>query len=350
MGLGPVHAVSLAHAREMARDARRSLIDGIDPLQARRDALENNIARKSHEMTFAQCVMEYIHEHRHACRSEKHKKQWLSSLRTYVLPHIGKTGISRIDTAAVLKVLKPLWTVKTETASRIRGRIERVLSWAATLGFREGDNPARWRGHLEELLPEPSKIKKIQHHPAMLYRQVGEFYRLLEAQKGIAPKALRLVILAACRTSEALEAKWAEIDLAQGIWTIPGERMKNGREHRIPLSDEVLRLLQSLAGLSPDWVFPSAKRVGRPLSGAALRAVLCRMGCADVTVHGFRSSFRVWAAERTDCPREIAELALAHTPGTAVEKAYQRSDLAERRRALMRDWASWCKGNLSSCP
>ena len=301
-------------------------------------------------MTFAQCVTEYIHEHRYEWRNEKHKEQWLSSLQTYILPHIGGMGISCIDAATVLEVLKPLWTLRTETASRVRGRMERVLSWAATLGLREGDNPARWRGHLEELLPKPSKIRKVRHHPAMPYRQVGEFYRLLEAQKGIAPKALRLAILTACRTSEVLNARWAEIDLAQDIWTIPAERMKNGREHRIPLADDMLRLLQSLAGLDPDWVFPGAKRDGRPLSGAALRAVLHRMARAEVTVHGFRSSFRVWAAERTDCPKEIAEMALAHTPGTAVEKAYQRSDLAERRRALMRDWAAWCADRLSSYP
>jgi integrase len=221
-----------------------------------------------------------------------------------------------------------------------------VLSWATIHGYRDGDNPARWNGHLQELLPKPSRIKIIRHYPSMRYQEMGDFFSLLKAQESIVARALEFTILTVCRTSEALRARWREIDLQSKIWTIPAERMKNRRMHRIPLSDAALRILSALKGLHQDWVLPNLKR-GKPFSETAMFELLRKMNRSDVTVHGFRSTFRVWAAETTDYPRELAEMALAHKQATAVEEAYQRSDLFGRRQALMQDWADWCVRSLS---
>jgi integrase len=356
MGLGPICALSLLEAREEARKIRALLVKGIDPLEARRDVIVKkqalavrNKAAAVRNKKFDECVIEYIEIHKDAWRNEKHKKQWEATLKTYASPHFGKMYVRQIDTPFILKALKPIWATKTETATRLRERIERVLAWATTSGYRKGDNPARWNGHLEELLPKPSKVKNFQHHPAMPYMEVGAFYRLLMAQKGLAARALELTILTACRTSEVLNAKWEEIDFAQRIWVIPSERMKSGRVHRIPLGDAMLKVLQPLIGVDSVWVFPGAKE-GKALSNMAMSLVLRRMGRADVTVHGFRSTFRDWVAEKTSYPREMAELALAHSVGSAVEEAYFRSDLFDRRRALMQDWATWCGESPTSAP
>ena len=337
MGLGPLHEVDIRQARERAREARACLASGRDPLRERRAMIrEASEARK----TFDECATAYIAIHKSGWKSDKHRKQWESSLQSYVSPHFGDRDVREITTAHVLSVLEPIWTTKVVTASRLRERIERVLSWAAMRGFREAANPARWDGHMQELLPKPSRIRAVRHHLAMAYQEIGAFFNLLEMAPGIGARALAFTILTACRTGETLAAKWDEIDLAQRVWIIPAARMKSGRPHHVPLSDAALGILKSVRGRHPTWVFPNSK--GGRLYGSVMLDVLKKMNCHGMTVHGFRSSFRVWVAERTAYPREMAELALAHRAGSSVEEAYQRSDLFERRQALMQDWAIWC--------
>ncbi len=342
MGLGPLHTVGLADAREQARKARLLLNEGIDPMQHKAAAIEKAKANQAKNKIFNECMAEYIKSHKESWSNEKHQKQWEATLLEYACPHFGKMNVRLVNTELVLRVLEPIWKTKTETATRVRERLERVLSWASTMGYREGENPARWHGHLQELLPAPSKIKTVKHHASLPYMEVGAFYRLLQVEKGIAARALQFAILTACRTGEAVFAKWEEFDLSRGVWEIPKERMKAKKPHRVPLVKETLAILERVQGLDPVWVFPGRKE-GSPMSNMAMANVLERMQRADITVHGFRSTFRVWAAEQTVYPKEMAELALAHAVGSAVEEAYQRSDLFERRRALMKDWADWCK-------
>lgn len=342
MGIGPVHTVNLVEAREQARQARLLLRDGIDPLMHRAEALAKAKAVQASNKIFKDCMDEYIKSHKESWRNEKHQKQWEATLVEYACPVFGKMHVRLINTPLVLKVLEPIWKTKTETASRVRERIERVLAWATTQGFREGENPARWRGHLQELLPKPSKVKKVRHHPSLSYMQVGAFTLLLAREKGIAARALQFTTLTACRTGEVIYAKWDEFDLDAMLWVIPKERMKAHKEHRVPLVRDSLAILERMKGMDPVWVFPGAKQ-DRPMSNMAMANVLERMKRADITVHGFRSTFRTWAAERTLYPKELPEMALAHRVGTEVEEAYRRTDLFERRRALMKDWADWCK-------
>jgi integrase len=250
--------------------------------------------------------------------------------------------VQAVDTGLVMKVIEPLWAAKPETASRLRGRIEVVLDWAKVRGYRQGENPARWRGHLDHLLPAKSKIRKVVHHAALPYAKAGAFMTALRGQQGIAPRALEFLILTATRTGETLGATWDEFDLAARLWTIPATRMKAGREHRVPLSEAAARVLESLQeARQSDFVFPGARQ-GRPLSEMALLMLLRRMGFGEITVHGFRSAFRDWAAERTTFPREVAEMALAHAISDAVEAAYRRGDLFDKRRKLMDAWAAYC--------
>lgn len=341
MGLGPVHSVGLAEARDHARAARNLLANGKDPL-AERNALA--LAAKALEQSnrdFDSCAADYIKSRQDEWKSEKHRKQWERTLAVHASPHIGKMPVRQITTASVLKVLQPIWKTRTETASRVRERIERILSWAAKHGYREGENPAQWDGHLEELLPKPSKLKKVVHHPAMPYREVGAFMRELKSEIGFAPRALEFTILTACRTGEVLGATWQEIDFRGRVWTIPAERMKNNREHRVPLTNTAVEVLRKVKGYHPTLVFPGARK-DKLLSNMAMLHVLERTGRSNLTVHGFRSTFRDWAAEMTQYPEAIAEMCLAHTVGSAVENAYRRTDLFNRRRALMTDWESWC--------
>jgi integrase len=342
MGLGPVHTVGLADARELARKARLLLNEGIDPMQHKAEAIEKAKAVKAKNKIFNECMAEYIKSHKESWTNEKHQKQWEKTLLDYACPHFGKMNIRLVNTELVLRALEPIWKTKTETATRVRERLERVLSWASTMGYREGENPARWHGHLQELLPAPGKIKKVKHHPSLPYMELGAFYRLLQVEKGIAARALQFTILTACRTSEVIFAKWEEFDFIRGVWEIPPERMKAKKLHRVPLVKETLEILERVQGLDPVWVFPGRNK-GCPMSNMAMSNVLERMQRSDITVHGFRSSFRVWVAEQTEYPKDMAELALAHAVGTAVEVAYQRSDLFERRRVLMKDWVAWCK-------
>ncbi len=341
MGLGSTHTVTLLDARERARMARLSLVDGINPLNKRANDQVERIVQQARDLDFDSCTKQYIEAHEAGWRNAKHRHQWESSLRMHASPHIGRVSVRQIDTPLVLKVLEPIWKSKTETASRIRERIERVLAWSTVRGYREGENPARWRNHLDEMLPKPAKVKKVKHHSALPHSKVREFIAELGQQNGTAAKAMQFAILTACRTGEVLGARWDEVDFQQAVWTLPAERMKANRQHRIPLVIGMLEILRGQQGRDDIFVFPGAKE-GKPLSNMAMLTLLRRMGRNDITVHGFRSTFRDWAAEKTNHSREVVELALAHTVGSSVENAYRRSDLFEKRRRLMIDWAMQC--------
>jgi integrase len=292
-------------------------------------------------MTFRQVADRYLTAHEAGWRNEKHKWQWGQTL-DLACKTIGQLKVSAIATGDVMRVLEPIWRVKTETASRLRGRIESVLDFANAHGWRTGDNPARWRGHLAKLLPPPSKLAKTRHYPALPWSEIGAFMAELRDQDGIGARALEFTILTATRTSEVIGAAWSEIDLKGKIWTIPAERMKAEKEHRVPLSEAALAVLDNLRDQRHgDWVFPGGKP-GKSISNMAMLMALRRLTRRHLTVHGFRSTFRDWCAEATNYPREIAEKALAHTLRDETERAYQRGDLLEKRRALMRDWANFC--------
>jgi integrase len=344
MGLGGLTAIGLADARRKASDARRLLSDGIDPLehrkqeQAKRAAAEQLEAARS--MTFDQCAAAYIRAHEGSWRNDKHRKQWTNTLTTYVTPVFGSLPVQDVDVALVTKVIEPIWSVKAETANRVRGRIETVLDWARVRGFRAGENPARWRGHLDQLLPAKSKVRKVKHHAAMPYDELGAFMKDLRAGEGVAAAALEFLILTVGRTSEVIGARWPEVDTAARVWTVPAERMKGKREHRVPLSALALAVLARTREHGGEFIFPGGK-AGRPLSNMARLTLRGRMGL-DVTAHGFRSTFKDWATERTNFPNEVSEAALAHAIGDQVEAAYRRGDLFEKRRRLMDAWAEFC--------
>lgn len=324
LGLGSYHLVTLAEARKKAIEQRRLRhLDGKDPLLIRRLDRDRAKLAAAKAITFKECAEAYITAHQAGWRSPKHRTQWSSTLETYVYGYLGDLPVRSIDVGLVMKALERIWTEKPETASRVRGRIEAVLDWAAARGYREGENPARWRGHLENLLPRPSKVKRVEHHAALPYGEVGAFMAKLRSQEGVAARALEFLVLTAARTGEVIGARWSEVDLMQKLWTVPGERMKAGREHRAPLSPraiEILEQMKAAADETPDpaaFVFPGPK--GGPLSNMALLMTLRRMACTGLTAHGFRSTFRDWAAERTSFPAEVAEMALAHTVSDKVE-------------------------------
>lgn len=336
MGLGGCADVGLAEARDLATDARKKVKQGIDPLEAK----EEEKAEQAKAVTFKDAADEYIKLHRDGWKNAKHGQQWENTLSQYVHPKFGAVPVHEVDTPMVLAVLKPIWQERPETANRVRNRIELVIDAARAQGIFTGSNPAAWRGHLDKLLPKRSKASKT-HHAAMDYRKLPEFYARLKAERSsLSATALALTILTACRTSEVLLATWAEFDLAGGLWTIPGDRMKAGNPHRVPLSAEVVRLLESLP-TREGLLFPG-QRKGKPLSNMSMSMCLRKLQHADLTVHGFRSTFRDWAAEETHYPNIVAEQALAHVVGNAVEAAYRRGDLLEKRRALMADWAAYC--------
>jgi integrase len=344
MGLGSLSTVSLADAREQAARARRLLQDKIDPIAARdRERAQAKVeARKS--ITFKAAAEIYIEAHKAGWRNEKHADQWLSTLETYAYPVFGDLPVPMVDTTLVMKALEPIWKTKTETASRVRGRIEAVLNWAKTRGYRTGENPATWKGHLENLLPARSKVRRVEHHSALPYDELATFMTALRIQNGVAARALEILILTATRTGEVIGARWDEIDLAEALWTIPAERTKTHREQRVPLTPAavgILKLLLLHKTAESDFIFPGAKR-GAPISNMAMLVLLDRMERGDLTVHGFRSSFRDWAAEQTAFPSEVAEMALGHAVGDKVEAAYRRGDLFEKRRKLMEAWANYC--------
>lgn len=350
MGLGSLSAVSLAEARTAAGACRRFRQDGIDPIEARkaRDAQVRLDAAKA--ITFSEAATQFIEANRAAWRNAKHAAQWDSTLKRYVAPVFGSLPVQAIDVALVLKVVEPIWSKKPETAGRVRGRIETILDWASARGLRSGENPARWRGHLDKLLPKRSKVRAVKHHAALPYDELPAFMAALSAQAGIAARALEFAILSAGRTGEVIGAMWAEIDDSEAAWTIAGERMKAGKEHRVPLSTRAVALLKRTKAASAAnavFVFPGGKS-DRPLSNMAMAVLLKRMEYDHITVHGFRSTFRDWAAERTNFPNEVVEMALAHAVGDKTEAAYRRGDLFEKRRRLMAEWAKHCSSPIAT--
>jgi integrase len=339
MGFGATHAVTLAQARQKAQDARSLLSDGKDPLALKRAVEAERRLQDALKITFKACAEKYITAHEQSWRNEKHRAQWRSTLEDYAYPQIGELPVASVDTAVVTKILEPIWSTKPETASRLRGRIEVILDWARVRGFRTGENPARWRGHLENLFPAKRKVRRVRHHPALPYIELGAFMQLLAGREGISARALEFTILTAARTSETIGARWSEIDLEEKIWIVPPDRMKAGREHRVPLCDRAIKMLDEL-GRKSEFVFPGMRK-GEPLSNMAMLEMLKEMKRRDITVHGFRSTFRDWGAERTSFPAEVVEAALAHMIGDKTEAAYRRGDLFEKRRRLMDAWAKF---------
>jgi integrase len=335
LGLGSLDTLNLPEAREKARLLRQQLVEGIDPFEAKRQAKKERLAKLAAEaraMTFRQCAEECIKSHADGWKNAKHRAQWRSTLESYAYPVLGDLAVDDIATAHIVRVLQPIWKEKPETASRVRGRIEKVLGWASVRGFRSGDNPARWRGHLQELFAAKGKVRPVEHHAALSFTDVPAFMADLRSRNSLSARALEFTVLTAVRTGETIGATWDEIDFAAKVWTIPAARMKAGKAHRVPLSDRAAEILASVPR-EGEHIFP--------LSNMAMLELLRGMR-PGTTVHGFRSSFRDWAAERTSYPNHVAEAALAHTISDKVEKAYRRGDLFEKRRRLMADWAAWC--------
>jgi len=341
MGLGAFPVVSLAEARDKAAEARKVAANGGDPITERS-------AKKQTLPTFTTCAARYIRAHRRGWKNAKHARQWVSTLKTYARPIIGPKPVDTIGTEDVLSILMPIWNTKTETAKRVQGRMENILDFASAHKWRDPLNPARWRGHLNKLLPRPSRVKTVAHHPAMPYTELPAFMAELASNESVSALALRFLILTATRTSEALHAQWSEIDLEAAVWTVPAERMKAKREHRVPLTGAALALLEALPRIEGNpYVFPGARNA-RPLSNMALLQLMHGMGYGvggdrgDYVPHGFRSSFRDWSGEVSSFPRDVAEMALAHVIENKVEAAYRRGDLFTKRRAMMQAWADWC--------
>ena len=356
MGLGPTHTVSLAEARQKALFARKLMIDGINPLAAKKQDQVAAALANAKMMTFDQCAKAYILAHKAGWKNAKHADQWTNTIDTYASPVFGHLPVAEIDTGLVVKCLAPIWEGKTETASRLRGRIESVLGWATTSGYRIGENPARWKGHLDNLLATISKSSRTKHHPSLPWQHVGAFVSALRTRDGVSARAVEFAILTAGRSGEVRGAQWSEFDVERKVWTIPAERMKAKRQHEVPLSDAALALLNAIPR-NGDFVFAGIK--AQQLSDMSLTAVIRRMNTGEkpawidangegITIHGFRSSFRMWTAETTNYPREVAEHALAHQLPDAVERAYQRGSQFAKRAELMSEWSTHCNSANSS--
>ena len=340
MGLGSYPSVGLADARTSALKCHRLVAKGVDPIEARR-------MEAKRIPVFTACAARYIRGHRHGWQNAKHARQWVSTLKTYARPVIGNKPVNAITTEDILQILSPIWATKTETAKRVQGRIENIMDFAAAHQYRDPLNPARWRGHLDKLLPRPSRMKQVAHHPAMPYAEVPAFFDELSRNGSVSALALQLLILTATRTLEVLHADWREIDLPSGVWTVPASRMKTRREHRVPLSDSAMTVLEALPRIEGcPFVFPGSRN-GRPLSNMALLQLMRGMGYGvnssrgDYVPHGFRSTFRDWSGEVSSFPREVAEMALAHAIENKVEAAYRRGDLFAKRRKMMQAWADY---------
>ncbi|KLU20254.1 integrase [Caballeronia mineralivorans PML1(12)] len=345
--IGPYPRVTLEQARTARNEHQAAVARGDDPSVLRKQDKARSKIDAARSMTFKQCASKYIEAHEGTWRNVKHTQQWTNTLTTYAYPIIGALRPKDIDTDLVLRVLKPIWLTKNETATRLRGRIENILDAAKVQGLRDGENPARWTGHLDHLLAAPSKVQKPKHHSALPYPEMAAFAKLLQASAGTAARALQFTILTATRTNETLGATWAELDLSVPIWTIPAERMKAKRDHRVPLSQAAVDLLNSLPTKGSEGVVFEGAKEGRPLSNMALLAVLKRMKRSDLTTHGFRSTLRDWTSECTAFPSEVAEMALAHAIRDKTESAYRRGDLFDKRRALMQAWADYIDGELN---
>lgn len=340
IGLGGYPDVTLSQARDKARELREKIKEGIDPVEERRAAKERLKLAQAKSITFDAATEKVLAIREVEYKNAKHIAQWRSTLQTYASPTIGKLPVSDIEKGHILQILQPIWNEKTETASRVRGRIENVLSWATASDYRTGENPARWKGHLDQLLSKPNKTKKVKHHKAIPWQDIGVFMCDLKKREGMAAKALEFLILTATRSGEVRGATWDEIDLNTRIWTVPADRMKAGKEHQVPLSDEAIKLLEALPRMDNDeHLFPAPR--GGALSDMSISAVTKRMK-VEAVPHGFRSTFRDWCSEDTNFPHNVAEMALAHTIGNKVEAAYRRGDLLAKRTRLMQTWAKYC--------
>lgn len=340
IGLGPYPAVTLAMAHEKAREARTLVERGIDPVVARAEAKSTLIADQARAKTFEECTRAYIESHRSGWKGSKNANQWTSSMENYAFPVLGGMLVRDVTLTEVLKVLEPIWHTKTTTADRVRNRIEKVLDWAKGRGYRTGDNPAAWKGSLDAQFPPAAKVSRPKHHKALPLKDAAAFMAELKQHKGMGARALEFVIYTATRSAETRKATWGEFDLEKGVWQIPGSRMKGGWEHRVPLSKPALELLRSLPRFEgEDLVFPGNKE-GRPVSDMTMTALMRRLG-VDAVPHGFRSTFRDWAAEFTTAPKEICEMCLAHRVAGSTEAAYWRSDNFAKRRVLMTGWADF---------
>jgi len=339
MGLGALHSVGLPEAREKAATQRNLILSGLDPIEVREEENRKRAAEAVKAVTFSQCASAYIQSHRPGWRNEKHGDQWENTIRIYCEPLIGSLAVQDVDNEWVLKILEPIWATKPETASRLRGRIENILDWAKVRGFRSGENPAQWKGNLKHQLPALAKKDRVKHHTAMPFVEVARLIAKLREIPSVAARCLEFTILTAARTNEATQARPDEIDLANATWTVPGSRMKAKREHRVPLSPRAVDIARQMLEQKADYLFPGTKP-GKPISNMTMLGLLRRMG-VDVTVHGFRSAFRDWAAEQTNFAHEVCEMALAHTIPNAAERAYRRGDLFEKRRKLMDAWATY---------
>jgi integrase len=344
MGLGGLHKVSLADARKKAGDARLLLSERHDPLTQRNlQDVQHSVSEKleaAASMTFDQCADAYIKAHEAAWKNEKHRQQWRNTIETYVAPVFGSTSVQAVGTDHIVRVIEPIWSKKTETARRLRARIEVILDWAKVRGYRTGENPARWRGHLSHLLPSPKKLRPVKHHAALPYTEIPQFMKELRDTEGTASLALEFLVLTAARTGEVIYARWSEIDFKSRTWIVPSARMKAQREHRVPLSAVAMIVLREAKDLKGNYIFPG-RTPATPLSNMALLMTLGRMNRGDITAHGFRSTFRDWAAERTDVSNEVVEMALSHATGNKTEAAYRRTDFFEKRRGLMEAWAEY---------
>jgi integrase len=354
MGLGGVPDVTLAGAREAARAALAKIKLGVDPIDEAKAAKSALAASRAKDITFEQCAAAYMETHEKAWKSEKHRAQWASTLETYAYPHFGKLMVRDVEVHHVLAALEPIWTTKTETASRLRSRIEQVLNLAIARGSRTGVNPARWRGHLDLMLPSPKKVTKEEHHPAVPVAKIASFLRALEQVPGVGSKALRFAALTAARSGEVRGATWSEFDFEARLWTVPAVRMKGGVEHRVPLSPAALKLILAQPSIDrTGYVFSASK--GRQISDMTMSKVMRGLDFKDAkgdvcVPHGLRSTFRDWCAEHTDYPCELAEMALAHKIPDKVEAAYRRGDMLEKRRRLMNDWAVFCASEKARPP
>lgn len=340
IGLGGYPEITLAQAREKARNTKKIIEQGIDPIEERQTRRIALIKSQGCKMTFAEAARLCHDKKTPEFKSEKHARDWISSVNRYANPVLGSLSVNEIELPNILKVLEPIWQEKTETATRLRQRLEHILNWATVSGHRKGDNPARWSGHLDAVLPKPSKVHKKKHHAALPWQEIGAFMAKLKKKQGMAARALEWIILTACRSGEVRFATWDEIDMENRAWTIPADRMKAGKEHKIPLTDDAVKLLEALPRFQEsNYIFPAAR--GGALSDMAV-SMVCRRMKIKAVPHGFRSTFRDWCAENTNFPREVAEMALAHTVGNAVEAAYRRGDLFIKRRKLMEAWSGLC--------
>jgi integrase len=347
MGLGPLGTISLAEARGRAAEARKLLLDGLDPLAVRQDRRQAAQLAAARRTTFRDCAEKYVTAQEAGWRNEKHRAQWRATLARYAYPVIGELPVASVDTSLIIKILEPIWTIKTETASRLRGRIEKVLDWAKVRGFRQGENPARWQGHLDHLLPKKTKIAAVKHHPALPYSEIPAFMAELRARDGISARALEYAILTAARTGAVIGALWTEVDLASKVWTVPPQRAgtkitgEDPKPRRVPLSDRALEILRSVPRENGNLHVFIGGKAGEPLSNMAMLELMREMRPGFVP-HGFRSTFKDWCSETTNYPNEVSEAALWHVVADDVEAAYRRGDLFEKHRRLMNDWARYC--------